>query len=206
MGKNRIHSAVGVVSVMALALIAGCGTKQPDASMQAPPPSAPAANMPAAGPAISTKLKFEQLALESPVKAIEKKGLPFLQFAFADRDGNVYKCELPKAMSEGEYPIDEWIRTFNIYKLPQVIAKRKTKAGPKDVGGFPFISPKPKPVPTEPSQAQQPKMPTLPSMPMPAAGPQGGPMGGRPGGMAPMGPGPAGPMPGGPGGMPPPPR
>ncbi len=202
MGKIRIRSALGIISVMALALIAGCGNKQPDASMQVPPPSPPATNMPAAGPAISTKLKFEQLALESPVKAIEKKGLPFLQFAFADRDGNVYKCELPKAMSEGEYPIDEWIRTFNVYKLPQVIAQRKVKKGPKDVGGFPFISPKPQPVATEaPPQAQQPKMPTLPTMPMPAAAPQGGPQGptgASPGMLSPQ-------RPGGPGGMPTPP-
>lgn len=163
-----------IVLTACLAVLAGCGKSQQEST--APPPSSPGttAKLPAVGPAISAKLTFDQLALESPVKRVKtKNGLVFLHFEYADNDGNVYKCELPEAMSKGEYTPEEWIRIFNLYKRPQVIAQKKkpSRQGSRAISDFPFISPRPQTVETSPSKpatSQSPQLPTLPPPPMPS--------------------------------------
>jgi len=141
--------------IVCAALLGGCGKGGAGASAYTPTPTSATPKMPAAGTAVSSPLTFDQVALESPVKrAANKNGLIFLQFSYADRDGKIYKCELPDAMSKGSFPYDEWIRTFNIYRLPKVIGQKKvTKKGPAVIGDLPLISPRPQAVAT-PNQPQ----------------------------------------------------
>ncbi|MDH7601894.1 MAG: hypothetical protein QHI38_07075 [Armatimonadota bacterium] len=158
------------LSAVVLSLV-GCGKSEPVSSVTSSS-STSTPKIPATGPAISSNLKFDQLAFESPVKRIKKKnGLVFLEFAYADNDGKVYKCELPEAMSKGEYPPDEWIRIFNLYRRPEVIAQKKvTKKSSQAIGDFPFISPRPQEEqkPTQPTTTSQPaQIPSLPPPPMP---------------------------------------
>ena len=150
---------IPVVVVLAGAtLLGGCGNSQVDTS-SAPMPSntnTQVMKTAAAGPAISTKLKFVQLALDSPVKSVKNKnGLVYLHFRYTDKDNNVYNCELPAAMSEGEYTADEWLATFGAYKLPQIVKHKVVKKKEKGLNDFPFISPKPKAV-EQPGQTSSP--------------------------------------------------
>ena len=124
--------------------LSGCGNNSDSAV--APPTQTgqtPATHTAASGPAISDKLSFDQLTLESPAKPEkDKNGLLFLHFRYADNDGKVYECVLPKAMSEGQYTLSEWSSTFAAYRLPKVVAVKKK--GTKDtLGDYPFISPRP---------------------------------------------------------------
>lgn len=162
-------------------LLAGCGNNQIDSSASsAPPPGGSEVRVAASGPAISEKLTFEQLALDSPVSRVQSKdGPPFLHFSYTNRDGKVYKCELPEAMSKGSYSPEEWYRTFNVYRLPQVIKQKPMpkKDGQGEVADFPFISPKPM---TEPAvgdgqtpSSEPASSPNMPSMPSPPAGAEG---------------------------------
>jgi hypothetical protein len=161
------------VLVACAGLFSGCGKSQVNSTAPAPGPTGPALKVAATGPAIATALSFDQLALESSVKKVKgKNALVFLHFSYADLDGRIYKCELPDAMSKGSYSPEEWTRTFNIYRLPQVIGRKKVKkGGPVVIGDFPFVSPRPQKVETT-TQPQTPStqlipMPTLPSMPQP---------------------------------------
>lgn len=142
---RKREAIISVVLVAGAIMLGGCGNSQMD-SASAPPPSsaAPAVTKTAAsGPAISTKLKFAQLALDSPVKqAKNKNGLVFLSFRYTDKEGNVYNCELPAAMSEGEYTADEWLSTFAAYRLPKIVKHKVIKKKPNGLNDFPFISPK----------------------------------------------------------------
>ncbi|MCL5104973.1 MAG: hypothetical protein M1133_12785 [Armatimonadetes bacterium] len=152
------------VALGSAALLGGCGnsnTSDTSAPMGGPSAETPQTKMPAAGPAITTKLKFDQMALRSEVTRYQNKnGQTFLRFAYSDKDGKVYKCELPEAMAKGEYTPDEWTRTFDLCKLPEVVkqdtsGKNKTEKGLKD---FPFISPNPN-APQQPNAGAQPPMP-----------------------------------------------
>ncbi len=172
---KRIHAAlrslVATVVLAGVVWLAGCGKSQVEISGSVSN-STPTPKIPATGPAISSNLTFDQLAFESPVKRVKtKNGLVFLEFAYADNDGKVYQCQLPEAMSKGEYPPEEWIRIFNLYRLPQVIAhKRVVKKGSQAIGDFPFISPRPQQVqqPSQPATTSQPtQVPPLPPPPMP---------------------------------------
>jgi hypothetical protein len=98
--------------------------------------------MPAAGPAITTKLKFDQLAFDSPVTKADRSGVKYYNFAFTDNDGKVYKCELPAGMAEGDYTPDEWVRTFCLYKLPEVVKQKTEKKDKVGLTDFPFIAPR----------------------------------------------------------------
>ena len=179
--RMLVPVALAACVVAFVGLMSGCSSGQVDTSASPPPMSSSSTpKVAASGPAISASLTFDQLALETPARRVtNKNGLVFRHFSYADRDGNVYKCELPEAMSKGSYPYDEWIRTFSVYKLPQIVAKKKaTKKGPQSVGGFPFIAPRPQkaeaPNQTQPQpQAAPAGMPSL--APMPAApAPAGG--------------------------------
>ena len=172
-GRMLVPVILAACAVACVGLMSGCSSSRVDTAPPPPVSSSSKAKVAASGPAISTSLTFDQLALGSPVQRVtNKNGLVFLHFSYANRDGNVYKCELPQAMSKGSYPYDEWIRTFSIYKLPQVVAKKSvTKKGHQTVGGFPFIAPRPQRV-EAPKQPQGPGaapagMPTLPPMPTP---------------------------------------
>lgn len=168
--------AVGLlVCACAAVTITGCGRGNVNSPTSALGATASAPKAAAAGPAITEKLGFDQLALDSTVKRVKsKQGPTYLQFSYTDRDGKVYKCVLPEAMAEGSYLPDEWIRTFNLYRLPKVI---KQKAPPKNplvgVSDFPFISPRPVPeqTPAEQPAAQQPEMPAPPMPSAPSATP-----------------------------------
>lgn len=161
-------------------IIAGCGNNTADTAV-APSAPAPAPHTAASGQAITDKLSFDQLTLESPAKTVkDKNGLSFLHFKYADSDGKVYECVLPSAMSQGQYTLSEWASTFNAYRLPKVLAQKKV--GNRDnLGDFPFISPKPQAQPQEQQQAQ----PSAPSAPVSG-----------PGDSLPTLPGPSGPPPG----------
>ena len=144
---NRIVIIPVIVIAAGAMLLGGCGNSQVDTSSEPMPSttSAPQTKTAAAGPAISVKLKFEQLALDSAVKRVPNKdGLVYLHFSYTDKDSNVYNCELPAAMSEGEYTADEWLATFGAYKLPQIVKHKVVKKKEKGLNDFPFISPKPK--------------------------------------------------------------
>lgn len=161
---------IAAVCLGAVVFLSGCGNDQADTSAMMPSPSSTEApKVAASGPAVSTPLEFSQLALESAVtKYKNKQGLSFLRFSYADRDGKIYKCELPEAMSTGSYTIDEWNRTFNCYRLPEVIGQKKVarKGKPGEIGDFPFISPKPRVEQQQPG-AQQPQAEPMPDMPRP---------------------------------------
>lgn len=142
---KRAIPLVCFLSLLAVALIiSGCGNSS-DTSMAPPAPTqtAPQAHTAASGTALSAQLSFDQLTLESPAKMEkDKNGLTFLRFKYADNDGKVYECVLPKAMSEGQYTLPEWSSTFNAYRLPKVLAVKK-KGNKEDLGDYPFISPRP---------------------------------------------------------------
>lgn len=151
-------------------LISGCGNSSDTSAPPMPTNNAPQAHTAASGPAISDKLFFDQLTLESPAKPDkDKNGLVFLRFKYADNDGKVYECILPKAMSEGQYTLAEWSSTFAAYRLPKVIAV-KTKSSQEDLGDYPFISPKPQEQKQPEGSAGQPSQPPMP-MPMPTPQP-----------------------------------
>lgn len=147
-------------------LLGGCSSSTDTSAI--PPPTVPAASAPqsASEPAVVEKLSFNQLKLDSTVKHITKNGsAKYLSFVYTDNDGKVYKCEMPEAMSQGTYDPNEWVRTFNIYRLPTVIKQRKVvkRTDSQNVEGFPFISPKQS---TAPAAAQ-----ATPSAPQPVAAP-----------------------------------
>lgn len=158
-----------------MTVISGCGNKAADTSaMSAPPPppggpaSAPASNQPA------QKIKFDKFQFDKPAKLVtNQNGIGYYHFAYTDQEGKVYNCQLPAAMAQGEYTADEWIRTFDIYKLPKVIGQKKVSApgSAQSVDGFPLVSPKPRSQPTQdqpqqtqPAQARESfTMPPMPS-------------------------------------------
>ena len=172
--------ALATAVAIGLFTLTGCGKSEVDTSgsFGPSPDSSQPPKVAATGTALSEPLAFDQLALESPVtRYTNKTGLVFLRFRYADRDGNVYQCELPEEMSTGKYTVDEWTRTFSVYKLPKVVGKKKVTApkGPKVIADFPFISPKPMKAHQEqksPQAAPQPspEMPPMPG-PQPAAPP-----------------------------------
>lgn len=152
-------------------IISGCGNSN-DTSMQPmPSPQTQQTHTAASGQAISDKLFFDQLTLESPAKSEkDNNGLVFLRFKYADSDGKVYECVLPKAMSEGQYSLAEWSSTFAAYRLPKVISVKKTNRA-MDLGDYPFISPKPQqPATTDAQQPSQTPMP-MPQGPGPISAP-----------------------------------
>ncbi|MEN6357481.1 MAG: hypothetical protein ABFD83_10395 [Armatimonadota bacterium] len=130
-----------------IVLLTGCGNQSSDAQPPSfdQPPASNATKMLKPTSTVQQKLKFGQLTLETPVKTTtDKNGLVFLEFQYADNSGKVYKCKLPKAMSEGEYTPDQWIATFSVYKQPDVIKQKKAKSSAgQAVNDFPFIAPKP---------------------------------------------------------------
>jgi len=184
--------------MIALLLVAGCGNKAEEAAapdpmmMPMPPPGGPAGAMPgappagapgtqpAAAPAASgspqtdeKKYKFSQLTLDSTVKKVsDKQGLAFLDFRYTDVDGKVYQVHMPAAMADGEYSVNEWLSTFSVYRLPEVIKQKNVAGAKKGVSGFPFISPKPNAPTVEPSQDQPRRGPvSIPMPPMPGGQP-----------------------------------
>ena len=150
----------------AMLLISGCGNSSDTSA--APPMSTGAetkVHTAASGPAISDKLSFDQLTLESPPKVEkDRNGLIFLRFKYADNDGKVYECVLPKAMSQGQYTLAEWSSTFAAYRLPKVVAVKK-RQGDVDLADYPFISPRPAPKENVQEQQQQPAYPVSPPPP-----------------------------------------
>lgn len=155
------------------AFITGCGNNEANTPAVVPPSeTTQTPKVAASGPAISEPVEFNQLALESPVKKFTKQGVVYLRFRYADRDGNIYECELPEEMSKGSYTIDEWTRTFNVFRLPKVVAKKKiaTKNDKQtELRDFPFISPKPQKSQQRPPAQQQPAVEPMPiPMPTPA--------------------------------------
>lgn len=125
-------------------VMSGCGNSSSDTAAAPVSAPTPQTHTAASGPAISDKLSFDQLTLESPAKPEnDKNGLVFLRFKYADSDGKVYECVLPKAMSEGQYTLAGWSSTFAAYRLPKVVAVKKMNKT-VDIGDYPFISPKPK--------------------------------------------------------------
>jgi len=148
---KRVGPIVLAIAALCAALVGGCSNSQSTTSLGALPPR-PAPKTAASGPAISDKLSIDQLALESKIERVtHKTGVVYLHFNYADRDGKVYKCELPQAMAQGQYSPQEWNRTFNIYRLPKVIKQKKMPEGPdkKRVVDYPFISPNPQAVQSE---------------------------------------------------------
>lgn len=177
---------VGLAMAIALAvLLGGCANKDiPESAPYAPSGMRPGVKLPTVGPATSAKLTFDKLTLDSPPKLLQDKhGLRFYQFAYTDKDGKVYKCQLPEAMAQGAYSSDEWVRTFNIYRLPEVIKQKKVARNTgriEEVIDFPFISPKPVAVqqpavseaqPAAPKPISMPALPPLPSSPTTTSAP-----------------------------------
>lgn len=154
--------------VGAAMIIAGCGNNAAGTGAPAAPSSTPTPHTSASGQAITDKVSFNQLTLESPAKTVtDKHGLVFLQFKYADSDGKVYECKLPNAMSKGQYTLSEWSSTFNAYRLPKVLAQKKI-AHKEDLGDFPFISPKPQVQHTEQTTTSEPTSAGVPTLPGPS--------------------------------------
>ena len=154
--------------VAAAVIMSGCGNSATDTAAPVSTGPTPQTHTAASGPAISDKLSFDQLTLESPAETEkDKNGLTFLRFKYADNDGKVYECVLPKAMSEGQYTLAEWSSTFSAYRLPKVVAVKKVSSK-VNIGDYPFISPKPRQQQTNTdSNGQQ--------LPSPDSGPAGSP-------------------------------
>lgn len=181
-GTNLIRQkSFSLLLLAALAAIAlpGCGNKEgastPAAVPQPAPPSASAV-----GPAISEKLTFDQLALESPVKRVQSATGPvYLEFSYVDRDGTIYRCRLPEQMTKESSTPEDWIRLFNLYKLPKAVGKKAAPTQPlvKSVEDFPFISPRPaKPAEQPQTSASE----TPPPAPAPIQAPPPPPQAGQP--------------------------
>jgi hypothetical protein len=172
--RSAIGRITGLVFLAVLmwfaAFITGCGNNEANTPAVVPPSETThTPKVAASGPAVSEPVEFNQLALESPVKKFTKQGIVYLRFRYADRDGNVYECELPEEMSKGSYTIDEWTRTFNVFRLPKVVAKKKIapkKDKQTELRDFPFISPKPQKTQQQPPVKQQPSVEPMP-IPMP---------------------------------------
>jgi hypothetical protein len=175
---KRLLIAVAAVAIVAVvAMMTGCGNSGTDSTYNGASAPSTAPHTAASGPAITDKVAFDQLTLESPAKpSADKNGLVFLRFKYADSDGKVYECVLPRAMSQGQYTLSEWSSTFNAYRLPKVLAQKKINKR-EEYGDFPFISPKPQaaqPVQSQPGSAgsQPAAIPPLPSPnPAPVAPP-----------------------------------
>lgn len=175
---KRAILLVSCLMLLAAAMImSGCGNSDTSSAPTMPTTTAPQPHTSASGTAVLDKLSFDQLTLESPpTPEKDKHGLVFLRFKYADSDGKVYVCVLPRAMSEGQYTLAEWSSTFAAYRLPKVVSTKKGKKGP-ELGDYPFISPKPRqqePVTTQPLAPPQgqPYSPIPPSrMPNPAGAP-----------------------------------
>ncbi len=162
--KRWCATVILAVVIAVAIMLSGCGNKGSQGADVAMSTGSPAPHTSASGPAITDKVSFDQLTLESTPKAVpDKNGLVFLHFKYADYDGKVYECVLPKAMSEGEYTLSEWSSTFNAYKLPKVVAQKKVEKT-EQYGDFPFIAPKPQPV--EPQNQETPQ--AAPAPPQPA--------------------------------------
>lgn len=178
LGKTgSIWTVITLAAAAALAgcLVAGfcgCGSSESDTSASVPPGEAGPPHLAATGPAVEVKLKFDELALEStPKKVTDSKGLQFLYFKYADTDGKVYKCVLPAAMAQEARTPSEWLALFEMYREPEVVAKKAPRpTAPHAIGDFPFISPRP--AASTPSKQEQPEAttPTLPG-PMPSLPP-----------------------------------
>lgn len=171
-----------IIVLACAALMSGCGNSDVDTSAVTPSPGAQAPKLPASGPAISDKLSFDQLTLDSPAKHVtDKNGLVYITFAYTDNDGKVYKCKMPEAMAQGTYPPQEWLRTFTIYRLPEVIKqKHVAKKSGGGINDFPFIAPRPAnaapgQTPTAAPQQQPSSIPSLPPLPAQQPGAPGAP-------------------------------
>ena len=142
--SRNIYAFLIAIAIVIMGLqLTGCSSSSEDSSATTPQMS-PAPKLPATTAEAPVKLKFTQLKFETPVKTVtDKDGLVFLDFQYADRDGKVYKCNLPKAMSEGDYLPEEWARTFKLYRLPDAVKQKKISNGNQSFGDFPFIAPKP---------------------------------------------------------------
>lgn len=168
---KHIRPLAACGSILVAAFFAtGCGNS---GTTSAPTPtSTPTVHTAASGTAITDKLFFSQLTLEStPVAKPDKNGLVFLHFKYADNDGKVYECVLPKAQSEGQYTLAEWSSTFAAYRLPKVFAVKKVK-GNVDLGDYPFISPRPAQQPAVKDGQDLPQLPSatgIPDQPAPLA-------------------------------------
>ncbi len=149
------------ISALMLSLV-GCGNKE-NASEISTSPVSTTPHVSASGPAVSGPVSFSQLTLEStPSITKDKNGLEFLKFRYADNDGKVYNCIMPKAMSDGQYTLGEWLSTFNAYRIQKVVAQKKVIKR-KHFGDFPFISPTPTKQDTTTGQSGD--IPALPAPP-----------------------------------------
>lgn len=130
---------------MGAAVLTGCSSGGGDISSSMPAGPTSVAKKPAAGPAINDKLKFDQLALDSPVKKVSKNGVSYLVFKYTDMEGNIRTCEFPEGQSKSELLPGDWISTFDVYKKTEavVVKKRQVKRTDQGVVDFPFVSPKP---------------------------------------------------------------
>ena len=150
-------------------LVAGCGGDESTSTEMQPSRKAP--NGPPTEPAITQQIGFDEIAFDSPVKQVkDAQGLVFLHFTYTEADGKVYKCELPRALSLDPMAPSEWLTTFKVYKLPEVVAQKKKGTVREDLAGLPLISPKPETpkVTTEkPDEVVLPKvnLPNMPQMP-----------------------------------------
>lgn len=169
----RFGLSVSAVVVLGAVVLGGCSSGGDDMSSSMPAGPTPVVKRPAMGPAIIDKLKFDQLALDSPVSKISKNGIGYLVFKYTDMQGNIRTCEMPESHSQGEKLPGEWISTFNTYKKAEavVVKKREVKQTDQGVVDFPFISPKP--VRVEPTKqdtpTSEPMMPPPPG-PSPSSG------------------------------------
>lgn len=159
------HAALITISLALSALLlilVGCGNKE-NASEFPTSPTSTTPHVSASGPAVSGPVSFSQLTLEStPSITKDKNGLEFLKFRYADNDGKVYDCIMPKAMSDGQYTLGEWLSTFNAYRIQKVVAQKKVIKR-EHFGDFPFISPTPTKQDTTTGQSSD--IPALPAAP-----------------------------------------
>jgi hypothetical protein len=146
LSRNISAFFIAICIVITALQLTGCGnSSSEDAAIPAAPMSS-APKIPSTNATAPVKMQFSQLKFETPVKTVkDKDGLVFLEFQYADRDGKVYKCNLPKAMSEGEYLPEEWARTFKLYRLPDAVKQKKIEKD-QSFSDFPFIAPKLQPV------------------------------------------------------------
>lgn len=144
------HSAVSLATVgllsaaVALATLGtGCGNKG-DASASSnprtPAPITSQASQPAE-PQADRQLSFSEVVPKC--KTVSNGKVANYRFSYADRDGAIHCCELPRVMSEGKWTWDAWMSTFQAYDVhPKAVQHTARHAGQVDISDFPFVSPR----------------------------------------------------------------
>jgi|GEM_PF-989449 len=144
---TRTPNPVAVIGLILISVAlpfvgSGCGSKGEAAISTTPTPALTTAQVPQAVVSPNEKeLPFSDIVPRW--KAVANGQVVYYYFSYADRDGRVHRCELPKAMSEGRLTRSAWDCTFQVYEIHPEVAPQPVVVQTKqvDMDDFPFVSP-----------------------------------------------------------------